>query len=77
VTTAAFKIENIPLRKTKIKRKTYPFPMMKIGQSFFIDPARGDDITSIRAAASYYMNRDNTEFSIYREGNGFRCGRVK
>jgi hypothetical protein len=75
--TSAFKIENVPLRKTKVKRRSYPFPLMKVGQSFFIDPARGDDITTIRAAAAYYQNRDGTEFSIYREGNGYRAGRIK
>jgi hypothetical protein len=77
MTVSAFKIENVPLRKTNVKRRTYPFLQMRVGQSLFIDPTRGDDITTIRAAAAYYANRDGTEFSIYREGKGYRAGRVK
>jgi hypothetical protein len=77
-TSSAFKIENVAIRRKRLEeRNIYPFAKMKVGQSFFIDAAHVGDMPSIRATATFYQRRDGTKFSILREGNGYRCGRVK
>lgn len=74
--TVEFRIENIPIHRPRMDREKFPFGKMRVGQSFFFES--GDvDVTLVRQAACHYGKRNNVKFSILREANGFRCGRVK
>jgi hypothetical protein len=71
-----FKIENKPVTRPGYVKNKYPFDKMKVGQSFYFD--RTDcDVQALRTAAYQCGARTGTKFSILKEGNGYRCGRVK
>lgn len=71
-----FKIENVPIHKSSVEREKFPFGKMKVGQSFHF--SMGEiDVSLVRQAALQYGKRHNMKFSVVREGNGYRCGRIK
>ncbi len=75
-----YKIENkpVPPRSSRYNvRQRYQFGQMKVGQSFFIPEPSFQLIARIRASASNYGKRNKMKFSIVRDGNGYRCGRIK
>jgi hypothetical protein len=70
-----FKIENRPVIRARTFRNQYPFGRMKVGQSFFIPPGLVD-VMAVRQAALHYGKRHNAKFSIIKDGDGYRCGRI-
>lgn len=54
----------------------YPFKTMKVGQSFYLEGGF-NTVSRVRAAASSYGKRNDMKFSIVRDGQGYRCGRIK
>jgi hypothetical protein len=72
-----FRVENKPVLRPRMNSTydKYPFAKMKVGQSFFIE--RGlVDTQAVRTAAAHYGKRHNVKFSIVRDGDGYRCGRI-
>ncbi len=65
-----YRIENIPVIRPRMEK--YPFDKMKVGQSFYFkaEPAR------VRAAAWAHAKRHGGSYSIVKDGDGYRCGRV-
>jgi len=72
-----FKIENKPVIRPRMEVRRYPFPRMKVGQSFYFEVIGCNDLNRIRSAASQYTKRHGGKFSIIREGEGYRCGKIE
>jgi hypothetical protein len=74
-----FKIENKPVifgtNRTEYSR--YPFNRMKVGQSFYIEADDFNKISRIRQAAISYSKKHDVKFSVVKDGNGYRCGRIR
>lgn len=68
-------VENRPVVRPRLQRDKYPFAKMKVGQSFHI-AAGHTDVQAVRSAASQYAKRHGVKFSIIRDGDGYRCGRI-
>lgn len=76
-TNCQFKIEKhiaVPPITRRGNRK-YPFPQMKIGESFYVgDTAKTN---SVRYSASYYAIRNKGfKFTVRKEANGVRVWRI-
>jgi hypothetical protein len=72
----AYKIENKPV--TPVERNghgptRYPFNKMKVGQSFWLEAGVQN---TVRGASIGYGRRHNMKFSISKDGDGYRCGRI-
>ena len=74
---AEFKVENKPVVRPRIEARRYPFARMKVGQSFYFEYHNFNDLNRVRSAASQYSRRHGVKFSIVKEGDGYRCGRVE
>ncbi len=72
-----YKVENKPITPPRMERDKYPFSKMKVGQSFYFVPTGINDLIKLRNAAVHYGNRNEVKFSIVRDGEGYRCGRIK
>jgi len=72
-----FKIENKPVIRPRVESRKYPFDKMKVGQSFYFEVADFSDLNRVRSAASQYSKRHHVKFSLIREGEGYRCGRIE
>jgi len=72
-----FKIENKPVIRPRMEAQKYPFPKMKVGQSFYFMASNPTDLNRIRSAASAYARRHGGKFSIVKESEGYRCGRIE
>jgi len=66
-----FVIESIPVQKREPSNKKYPLGEMGVGQSFLCSENK-----LVASAASYYGRRYNKKFSVIKEGDMYRCGRV-
>lgn len=85
--TDAYKVENKPIKKHEYKvenkpsvqgsKYKYPLHEMKVGQSFYIAPSQFADLLSIKAMATREGRINGTQFSVRKDGDGYRCGRVK
>lgn len=73
---AEFKVENKPVTRPRIEMRKYPFDRMKVGQSFYFEPHNLNDLNRLRSAASQFTRRHGAKFSVVREGEGYRCGRI-
>lgn len=73
---AEFKVENKPVVRPRIEARKYPFARMKVGQSFYFEYHDFNDLNRVRSAASQYSRRHGVKFSIVKEGDGYRCGRI-
>ena len=70
-----FKIEkDIKCPEPRTRNLKYPFDDMKCGDSFAFN---SDIYVRVSATASYYSKKDNMKFSIRKDGDGYRCWRVK
>lgn len=60
-------------------KKQYPFDLMKVGDSIFVEPTCDDHTKAIRArdAAHKYGNRQGKEFRTKAENGGIRIWRIK
>lgn len=76
-TKPMFKIENIPVIRPRMQSRKYQFDKMKVGQSFYFEYEDFNDLNRVRSAASQYARRHGGKFSIVKEGNGYRCGRIE
>lgn len=76
-TKSEFKIENVPVIRPRMQSGRYNFNKMKVGQSFYFLPANAKDLNRVRSAASWYARRHEVKFSIVKEGEGYRCGRIE
>jgi hypothetical protein len=76
--TPTYRVENkpVPDKRPYTRYQLYPFAKMKVGQSFYID-AQYDQVVKVRVAACQYGKRHDMTFSVIRDGEGFRCGRVR
>ncbi len=75
-----FKIEkNIPMLKCEGSYK-YPFPIMKVGDSFFV-PLNGSTLSivgnNVRTAARYYHTKNDSKFTVRKADDGVRVWRIK
>jgi len=75
------KIEsNIPVPGKHLDRIRYPFDHMAPGDSFWVEQREGDEYgQKFRSAVAKRnnRNRDDKKFIVRRDGDGFRCWRVK
>ncbi len=77
------KIEKSIKMPTIHSRCKYPWPDMKVGDSFFIAAREGESLAKlaqkIRPSASYYADLTEKKFKTLQvpEDNGVRVGRIK
>jgi hypothetical protein len=72
--TTSYRLEKgVPLPTAYAGRKKYPFGEMEIGDSFSF---KADELTRVRAAASYFGTRNGKKFSARKDGPGCRCWRT-
>ena len=74
---STYKVENKAVIRPRMEISSYPFGKMKVGQSFYFEPAAVNDLMKLRGAAAHFGNRNGMKFSVVRDGEGFRCGRIK
>lgn len=67
-----FVIEDIPVQSGYRNYGKYPFGQMLVGQSFLCT-----DHIRVRASASDYGKRHGKKFSVRKEGEMYRCGRIE
>lgn len=75
----AYSVEaNMPMPSRAVGRKPkYPFPEMKVGDSFFV-PDGGTKGQTVRMASYHYGKRHGGQvFSTLKDGDGYRCWRIK
>src|SRR6266404_8446373 len=73
---STYKVENKAVIRPRMETNKYPFDKMKVGQSFYFEPASVNHLMKIRGAAAHFGNRHGMKFSVVRDGEGFRCGRI-
>lgn len=71
-----YKIENKAITRPRMMTQRYPFDRMKVGQSFYFEPTE-EELIRVRSAASQYGKRNDAKFSVIRDGDGYRCGRIE
>ncbi len=68
--------KNIPLAaKAGGRPRVYPFPQMKVGDSFYVNG--GKTTGAVSAAACYHAKNRGGKFAVREEGKGVRCWRIK
>jgi hypothetical protein len=55
------------------RRRLYPFPEMKVGDSFAVPTGSQQ---TVRSAACWYGVRNRKQFSVRKSATGFRCWRI-
>lgn len=77
--TTQFKIESnisVPDLAGRDRRRKYPLPHLKIGDSFFI-PISVAHISQVRSAITYYhIRHPEFDFTVKAELNGCRVWRI-
>ncbi len=70
-----YKIENTIPVPTEYKPNPYPFHLMEVGDSFYVE---GDPktIANLYCKCGYYGRKLNTKYKVCRLGRGFRCWRT-
>lgn len=77
-----FKIESTAPMPAIGRRRKYPFPTMKVGDSFFVARPKGLTLVSLRCrlsvAARYHRSVDpKFNYATRAENNGIRIWRIK
>ena len=66
----AYKIDKkVPLPST------YPFDKLKVGESFYEDDLQM--LNTLRVRATMYSQKNNVKLSVRKDGEGYRCYRLK
>lgn len=52
--------KNIPIKSRNYKKAVYPFPLMMVGDSFFVE---GNGGRKAQAAAHFHSKNNNVKFS--------------
>lgn len=60
--------------QSKIYRSKYPFRLMEVGDSFFVDPKGGGDVVGSAAAA--WGRRHGVKFNVRKVEGGTRVWRI-
>ncbi len=73
--------KDVPIPKINVsKRRKYPFMLLNIGDSFFIE-ANGDAFkkmeATLRSSALYYQGVSPRRFAVKRVDRGIRCWRTE
>lgn len=73
--------KGVPLPPRPFGRKLYPFPEMKVKESFFVPIEKNEDAVarsrSMSALAQYWKRKLKAQFSVRREEGGIRVWRVQ
>ena len=74
-----FEVESdIPIPRSGMGRPKYPWPDMKVGDSFFVPNRPDGSRPAVSSAASYQMGRSGKKatYSTRKEAGGVRIWRV-
>lgn len=69
-----YKIENVDVSALARKSHKFPFHLLEVGQSFSLP---NEIVKEVRAAAAYQVMKTGKKFSIKKDGECYRCGRIK
>jgi hypothetical protein len=67
--------KNIPVPEARRSSKCYPFPLMKSGDSIFLEAEK--ESKKAYAAAKTWARRHGAKFVSRKEGSGLRIWRVE
>lgn len=71
------KIVNLPIKARKGRKLVYPWPSMKVGDTFFKLVKTGQNLLTPAKSWSRINTKGRVEFTTWKTGKGYTIQRIK